>query len=165
MAQGLLHFPKGLLQQLANVQILQVQADVARGGLGDLEHVLDNVVQPVRLAGDGVDVVHHMGRQVRLFFQQLHIADNGGQGRLDIVGHVGNQLHLGAVGLYALLHGFLNAGADHVQLHGAVVQIGIGGNVVDGVQVAAVHLPDLTHKHVPVPQIPLQARCTRICCR
>ena len=133
LPQILLHLAEGLLQQLADVQVLQIQGDVPRGRLGHLEHVLDNVVQPVGLLGDGLDVVHHVGRQVRLSFQQLHIADDGGQRRLDVVGHVGDKLHLGAVGLNALLHRLLDAGANHVQLHGAVVQVGGGGDVVHGV--------------------------------
>ena len=66
MPQGFLHLPEGLLQQLADVQIFQIQRDIPRGRLGDLEHVLHNVVEAVRLLGDGFDVVHHVRRQVRL---------------------------------------------------------------------------------------------------
>ena len=48
--------------------------------------------------------------------EQVHIVDNGGQRRLDIVGHVGDQIRLQALALHLLLQGRVQADADVVDV-------------------------------------------------
>ena len=51
-----------------------------------------------------------------LLFQQIHIVDDRGQRRLNVVGHVGDELCLQVLGLHLLLHRLLQAGLYIVQL-------------------------------------------------
>ena len=50
-----------------------------------------------------------MRRQFLFLTQKLHIADNGGKRRLDIMGYVCYQIHLHALALHALCKRSLHA--------------------------------------------------------
>ena len=45
-----------------------------------------------------------MLRQRFFLLQKLHIADNGGERRLDVMGDVGNQLHFHTLAFHLLVH-------------------------------------------------------------
>ena len=63
--------------------------------------------------------VHVFLRLLRLdvlLFQKIHIVDDGGQRRLDVVGDVGDELCLHALGACLLVDGLLDAGLDALQI-------------------------------------------------
>ena len=55
------------------------------------------------------------GRHI-LLLQQIHIVDDGRQRRFDVVGHVGDELCLHALGACLLVDGLLDAGLDALQI-------------------------------------------------
>ena len=67
-----------------------------------------------------------------LSFQQIHIIYDGGQRRLNVVGHIGNQVSFHALILHTDLHGLLDAFSDAVD--------GVCQNFVISVQLFRINL-------------------------
>ena len=86
------------------------------GGFGGLHQVLGELFQPGGLAVQNLQVFPGLVVGHRLLFQQVHIADDGGQGGFDVVGDVGDELGLHPLRLHLLLHRVLDALADVVQV-------------------------------------------------
>lgn len=59
-------------------------------------------------------IVHGLGRQL-LLGQQVNVADEGGQRRFQVVGHIGDQVDLGAFRLYLPGNGVPGAVLDLIQ--------------------------------------------------
>ena len=66
-----------------------------------------------------------MIRQLFLFFQQFHIADNGRQRRLDVMGNIGNQLHLHTLAADLFINRFLHSLPYFVYAGYRIMKIGI----------------------------------------
>lgn len=110
-------------EQHVHVRGLQIHIQGAGGGLGRLHQVLGELFQPVALAVQHSDVLPGLRGGDVLLFQQVHIVDDGGQGRLDVVGHVGDQLGLEVLGLHMLLHRLLQAGLHIVELLAVALEV------------------------------------------
>ncbi len=135
--------PRDLPQQLADAGRGGIDRDIARGRLGGLQQILKQLFQPHRLTVQYFDVLLCLFALHLFLFQKVHIIDNGGQRRFDIVADVGQQLTAHPVAFDALLNRLdpfldcrVNAAPDGVQrfavrfefpLHGvgrqAVVQV------------------------------------------
>ena len=91
----------------------QFHSDIAGGCLTGLHQVLGQLLQPV-----GLTVQHCQiflgGRRKILLFQQVHIVDNAGKGRFNVVGDIGDELCLQPLTLQPLLHGLIHTNADGV---------------------------------------------------
>ena len=104
-----------LVDDLVDHDRLQGNGDVARGRLAGLHQVLRQLFQPVGLPVQYGQILAG-GRGEFLLLQQVHIADNAGQGGLDVVGDIGDELSFQPFGLHPLLHRLVHAHADGVQI-------------------------------------------------
>ena len=114
--QPLLILAAHLAQQHVQVRRGRRYRYIPRGCLGRLHQVLRQLPQPLGLPVQHRQILPRRVGGHLLLFQQVHIADDGCQRRLDIVGHVGDQLGFQPLGLHFLLHSPLNA-----RLHGVQV--------------------------------------------
>ena len=109
LTNPVIHIRQRLPQELSHIQHLHLDRQLARGGLADLKHILHDAAQPLRLFPQNLDILFHMLGQLFLLPQQLRIADDGGERRLDVVGHVGHQFHLHPLALHLLCKRRLHA--------------------------------------------------------
>ena len=123
---------------------------LAGGGLADLEHVLDHHRQPVCLLVDDPGVVRRRALQ-GLLPQQLRVGEHGGQGRLQVVGHVGDQLHLHPLAAGLLRQGPVEARLDVVQLLRRLVQVRVRRQVQGRLQVPVPDGRHLVRQQADVP--------------
>lgn len=87
-----------------------------------------------------------MVRQPLFLLQQLHIADNGSQRRLYIMGNVGNQLHLHPLALQLFFDGLLHSALYFIQIGYRIVEIGILRKVQGRFHIAFPDRTDLIHQ-------------------
>ena len=125
--------PRRLVQQNPQLAALQVDGQVARGGLGRLHQILRQLFEPCGLALEHFNVLLGLFAVDVLLGQQIHIVDNGGQRGFDVVGHVGNELSFEMLALHPLIHGPADAVADAVQVVGVVQQVAVHVFGVDGI--------------------------------
>lgn len=104
--QLLLIFCQGLVHQFYHVHGGQVHRNAARGGLGHFHQVLGQLLKPLGLAGQDLQILLSLGWCVGLL-KKVHIIHNGGQGGFRIVGHIGDKFGFHALGLQLPLHGRL----------------------------------------------------------
>ena len=130
---------QGLIHGLRRIDLRNLHGNVAGAGLAHLHQVLDELFHPVGLA------VQHLQIGLLLlggvgFFQQVHIVDDGGQGRFDIVGHVGDQLGLHAFGFQLILSRHHRHIRQTVQLFGELPEGADEVFVIHlGLQITAAH--------------------------
>lgn len=72
--------------------------------LADVENILDHIFQAEGFFVQNFDVILYMVGKRLLLFQQIYVADNRGKRRLNVMGNVGDELHLHALALYTFLH-------------------------------------------------------------
>ena len=122
LAEALGVFPGALIQQHPQLAALGMHGQHAGGGLGGLDQIVDQLFELCRLPGQHFHVL--LGPLVvqLLLLQQIHVVDDRGQGRLDVVGDVGDQLALKMLGLHALLHGGVHPVTDVVEILGVVFE-------------------------------------------
>ena len=78
---------------------------IAGGGFAGLHQILDELFQPGGLPFQHRQIFLHLLPLRVGFVQQVHIVDDGGEGGLDVVGYVGNQLGLEPLALEPPLYG------------------------------------------------------------
>ena len=109
-------FPQGLIHGFHRVDFRQLQGDVAGGGLAQLDEIINEPLHPGGLPGQDLQVLLPVLLAVGLL-QKVHIVDDGGQGGLDVVGHVGNKLRAHPLGAHLLLGRQLDHVTQAVELH------------------------------------------------
>ena len=114
LPDGVVQVRQGLPQELGEVQPLRMDRQLASGSLADLKHVLDHGRQAVGLLVDDAGVVRRCALQ-GLLPQQLRVGEDGGQGRFQVVGHIGDQLHLHPLTAGPLLQRAVQPRLDVVQ--------------------------------------------------
>ena len=135
--QLLLVLPQGLVQQLDHPDLLPVHRQGPCGGLAGLHKILGELLEPLGLPVQHVDVLPGGGVGLLRGLQEVHIVDDGGEGGLQVVGHVGDELRLEALALHLLIHRLGQTAGDVVQGLGVALQIpGQAGRVDLVVQVA-----------------------------
>ena len=112
---GLIHVRQSLADQLGKIQRAGLQRQLAAGGLAHLEYIPHHGFQPVGLHLQNLGVVRR-GLLQRLLTEKPCIIDDTGQGRFQIVGHVGDQLQLEPLGAHLLFHPGLDALLQRVQV-------------------------------------------------
>ena len=123
VGQPFLVLAHDLIEQDGHVRGLQIHRQRAGGRLGRLHQILRQLFQPAALPVQHGDILPGgLGLHV-LLLQQIHVVDDGGQGGLDVVGHVGDELGLHALGLGLLLHGLLYAGAQVVHALAVALEV------------------------------------------
>ena len=100
-------FTQSLIHSLHRIHGREVHRDIAGGGLAQLDQVVDEPLHAVRLPGEHLQIGFGVFLGVWLL-QKVHIVDNGGQGGLDIVADVGDQLGPHPLGAHLLLGGHNN---------------------------------------------------------
>ena len=115
IGQALAVLPHRLLDELPDIPPGGAAGQVPAGGLGELHQVLRQLLELPGLAVQHQKVGVLLGGGV-VFLQKVHVIDDGGQGRLDIVGDVGDELRLQALALKLVLHGDAHPPADGVQV-------------------------------------------------
>ena len=101
---------------------------IAGGGLACLHQILNELFQPGGLPFQHRQIFLHLLPLRVGFVQQVHIVDDGGEGGLDVVGYVGDQL-----GLEPL--------AFEPSLHGGGQSIPDMGQILRGVPLLRAHIP------------------------
>ena len=77
---------------------------ISRGSFGCLHQILYQLFQPLRLPFQYRQVFLRRLIWHLFLFQQVHIVDNGGERRFDIVGDICNELCFHALAFQPLLH-------------------------------------------------------------
>ena len=92
------------LDQAGHVEALEVQLHLAGLDLGEVEDVVDELEQMLAGRVDLLEIVRELlGAEVgRILLEHLAVADDGVERRAQLVGHVGQELGLVAVGLLEL---------------------------------------------------------------
>ena len=123
VGQPVLVFAHDLVEQHGDVRGLQIYRQCAGGRLGRLHQVLRQLFQAAALAVQHGNILPGgLGLHI-LLLQQVHIVDDGGQGGLDVVGHVGDQLGLHALGFGLLLHRQLYAGTQVIHALAVALEV------------------------------------------
>ncbi len=144
--QLLVVVPDGLVDDLVDHDGLQIHGDIARGRLAGLHQILGQLFQPAGLPVKHQQVLLCGVRKV-LLLQQIHVVDDAGQGRLDVMGDVGDEFGLQPLAFQPLLHRLVHADADGVQILGVALHVKVHllgiqlGLQVPGGQSGA-HVPD-----------------------
>ena len=107
-------FSGGLLDQLHQVDIGNVQLDVAGAGSGGFYQILRQRFQSLGLLIQDLQIL--LNRRILDIFplKKIHVIDDGGQRRLDIMGYVGDQIRLQPFAFYLFGQGRFQAVADPV---------------------------------------------------
>ena len=93
-----------------------MQGNGPAAGLAHLKQILDEGLEPHRLLVQYLDVGIPLLLGNPLLLEQIHIGDDGCQGRFQVMGHIRDELRLGALALYLLGHGLLKALLDFCKL-------------------------------------------------
>ena len=110
---GILHICQYLSQ--AHDRIQPGAAHILPAGrLGKIKYILYHPAQSLGFSFQHMHIVHGLGRQL-LLGQQVNVADEGGQRRFQVVGHIGDQVDLGAFRLYLPGNGVPGAVLDLIQ--------------------------------------------------
>ena len=135
--------PDGLVDDLVDQDGGEVDGHVAGGRLAGLHQILRQLLQPPGLPVQHRQILLGLLRQL-LLLQQVHIVDDGGEGRFDVVGDVGDELSLQPLGPHPLLHRPVEALADGVEVLRVGLQIPVHAVGVDlGLQVSLRQGPSL----------------------
>ena len=113
-------FSQGLVHGFHPVDPRQLHRDVAGGGLAEFNEIVNEPLHPGGLPGQNLQVLLPVLLAVGLL-QKVHIVDDGGQGGLDVVGHVGNELRAHPFGAHLLLGRQLDHVAQAVELPGHIL--------------------------------------------
>ena len=151
VGQPVLVFAHDLVEQHGDVRGLQIYRQCAGGRLGRLHQVLRQLFQAAALAVQHGNILPGgLGLHI-LLLQQVHIVDDGGQGGLDVVGHVGDQLGLHALGFGLLLHRQLYAGTQVIHALAVALEVAdepLGVDVLGEVAVGHVFAASLQNAEV-----------------
>ena len=109
-------FSQSLVHGFHCVDFRQLHRDIAGGGLAELNEIVNEPLHPGGLPGQDLQVLLPLLLAVGLL-QKVHIVDDGGQGGLDVVGHVGNELRAHPLGAHLLLGRQLDHVTQAVELH------------------------------------------------
>ena len=149
-------FAQRLIHGFHGVHGGQIHAHIAGAGLAHVHQVHDELLQLLALAVQDLQILLAVIFAVGLF-QQVHVVDDGGQGGLDVVGDVGDQLGLHPLGPQLLLDGQpggLGHGVHGLSEAPESAEHETGGDLV--IQIALAHdghaLDDLAH----IPDPPAQ---------
>ena len=112
----------GLVHQLRNAGGHQRHRQIAGGGLGGFHQVLGQLLEPLGLAVQYLEILGALLVAVGLL-QQVHIVDDGGQRRLDVVGDIGNQFGFQPLGLHSLVHSPVHTLGDGVEVFPVALEI------------------------------------------
>jgi hypothetical protein len=106
--------------QLGHVELLDEDVHLSRLDLGQVEHAVDQLQQVAARAHDLAQVgsVGLVAIFPDLLLEHLAVADDGVQGRAQLVAHVGQELALGLVGRLGLAARALRLGQESGVLHG-----------------------------------------------
>ena len=102
-----------------------MEGELSGGGLAHFEHILDHDAEPLGFVVEDADIVLHMLRQVLLLTEQLGIADDRGEGSLEIVGDVGDELYFHPLALHPLLQGGTHPLMDTIEVLRCLPEIGV----------------------------------------
>ena len=122
LRQALAVLPHRLVDELPDVPPGWAAGKIPAGGLGELHQVLRELLQLSGLAVQHQEVSMLLGGGVVLL-QKVHVVDDGGQGGLDVVGDVGDELGLQALALELVLHGNAHPPADGVQVLAVAAEV------------------------------------------
>ena len=100
--QLFLIFCNCLCRQLAHIRRGKLYLEVACRSLGGLNQVLGQLFQPAGLSVQNLNIFRRLSIQIFLF-QQIHIVDDRGQRRFDIMGNICNQLRFQMLAFHFLL--------------------------------------------------------------
>jgi hypothetical protein len=86
--------------QVLQIGRLRADRDLTGLQLGEVEDVVDGAQQGAAGVVDAPDIIAHRRRQVGLFGGQIGEADDAGQGRAQLVAHIGQKLGFDGGGLF-----------------------------------------------------------------
>ena len=133
-----------LLQQFVQAHGLDIQRELATFNAGDVQRALDQGQQVVPSPLDDANGVLHMLGQLRVFIEQLGVAQDAVERGAQFVADGGDVAALGLVGLVGRLLGLLQlAVGDAVRSDFAYQQMGLA------VGFLLRHLPALVREHQP----------------
>ena len=111
-----------LAHQLRHTGGCKGHLHVAGGRFGRLHQILRELLEALGLPVEHLQVVRLLFTGVRLL-QKIHIVHNGGEGRLDIVGDVGDELCFQPLGLHALLHSLVHAFCNGIEVVAMALEV------------------------------------------
>ena len=109
VSEPFVKLPVDLLYQLVQVQIHKLQLDISRTDFRRLHKVFCQLLQSLRFRVENVNISLDLRVADILTFQKIHIVNDGGQRRLNVMRHIGNQIRFQAFTLHLLLNRRLEA--------------------------------------------------------
>ena len=103
--------PQSLGHQLGHPQPLRVHCQGPRGGLAGLHQILGELLEPLALPVQHLDILPGFLPLDVLLFEKVHIVDDGGEGSLQVMGDIGNKFSLHPLRLQTLVHGGVDGAA------------------------------------------------------
>ena len=117
-------FVRRLRQHTREADRLQLQREAGERKARDVEEFVDEVLQPLGLVqGDGEVMLPQLGGYVPLVAQEREVADDGGEGRFQVVREIDDKVVLALVRLLGRQAAGEHVGLDAVHLHFDLVQV------------------------------------------